>query len=276
MIPQHVCVSDHVSACDLGPATVLVDYRTGAVKMLTGPAARWWAELATTGDTTKPTALDAVSARVLLGQLHSAGLLVSAGRPRPWPTPVAGRSLVPSWGTQTIQAGRTPIPRVPYRVLPMAAGALAIVLAVMHGGRAPARMARLTWLLERAARHTLGPATTDRARQAVYAVRRVGLLAPGRVACLEESAAVALMLAASRQQVTWCHGVAADPIRLHAWVETDNQPVAEPTSTTRYTALRTIPEQGKGDDHHQRGERQHERADPMATRRESRARSVQS
>ncbi|MGH3827386.1 MAG: lasso peptide biosynthesis B2 protein [Pseudonocardiaceae bacterium] len=130
----------------------------------------------------------------------------------------------------------------------MAAGALAVVLAVMQSGRPAARMARLTRLLERAARRTLGPATADRARQAVHAVRRVGLLTPGRVACLEESAAVVLMLAASRQGVTWCHGVTvsrchgvtADPIRLHAWVETAGQPVAELKSTTRYTVLRII------------------------------------
>lgn len=248
--PHHVRAPDHVSACDLGPATVLVDYRTGAVTVLTGPAARWWAELAATGDTSAPTALGPASARALLGRLHTAGLLVPAERSRPWPAPVAGRPLVPSWGTQTVQAGRTAIPHVPYRVLPVAAGALAVALAVAHGGRASARMARLTRLLTWVARRMLRPASADRARQAVCAVRRVGLLAPGRVACLEESVAVALMLATSRHQVTWCHGVRADPIRLHAWVETDGQPVAEPESTTHYTALRKIPEQAKGDDHH--------------------------
>ncbi|MGH3830725.1 MAG: lasso peptide biosynthesis B2 protein [Pseudonocardiaceae bacterium] len=128
MTPQYVCAPDHVSACDLGPATVLVDCRTGAVKVLTGPAARWWAELAATGDPAEPTALGAVSAQALLSQLRAAGLLVPSAQPQPWS-------------------------------------------------------------------------------------------APG---------------------VTWCHGVAADPIRLHAWVETDSQPVAEPKSTTRYTVLRII------------------------------------
>ncbi|MER7150326.1 lasso peptide biosynthesis B2 protein [Streptomyces lydicus] len=40
---------------------------------------------------------------------------------------------------------------------------------------------------------------------------------------------------------TWCHGVAPDPIRLHAWVQTDNgAPVAEPPSTLAYTAALTI------------------------------------
>lgn len=240
MTPRHVTVTEHASAVDLGPATVLVDYRTGEVQVLTGPSARWWAELAATGDTATPTALDASSARALVGQLHAAGLLASAERPRPWSAPVAGRPLLPSWGTQEVQAGRVPIPRVPYRVLPVAAVALAVVLAVAHVGRARARMARLTRLLRWAARRTVGPAPAERARKAAYAVRRAGLVAPGRVACLEESAAVVLMLAASRQRVTWCHGVAADPIRLHAWVETGGQPIAEPESTRQYTPLRTI------------------------------------
>lgn len=247
MTPRYVRAPDHVSACDLGPATVLLDYRTGAVKVLTGQAARWWAELATTGDTGTPTTMDRASARALLGQLHGAGLLAAADRPRPWPAPVVGRPLTPSWGTQTVNAGRTPIPSVPYRALPLAALALVVILAVEHIGPARFRMARITHLLSRATRRTVTFASTDQARHAVHAVRRVGLLAPGRVACLEESAAVALMLAASRQRVTWCHGVIADPICLHAWVETDGQPVAEPESTHRYTALRTIPEQLTGD-----------------------------
>ncbi|MGH3942241.1 MAG: lasso peptide biosynthesis B2 protein [Pseudonocardiaceae bacterium] len=227
---------------------MLLDYRTGSVKVLTGPAARWWAELATTGDTHTPTTMDRASERVLLSQLHVAGLLVAVERPRSWPAPVAGRPLKPSWGTQTVDAGRIPIPSVPYRTLPLAAVALVIVLVVAHLGPARFRMARIMRLLTWTTRRMLGPASADRACQAVHAVRRVGLLAPSRVACLEESATVALMLSASRQQVTWCHGVAADPIRLHAWVENDGQPVAEPKSTYRYTALRTIPEQVTGDD----------------------------
>lgn len=233
MIRRYVTAPDHVSACDLGPATVLVNYRTGDVHALRGPSARWWAELAASGDTASLTALDEPSARTLLGQLHAAGLLASADQPRPWPASVAGQPIGPSWGTHEAQAGRVPIPRVPYRALPVVA--LAVVLAVMHGGRASRRMARLTRLLAWAARHTLDQATADRAHQAIYAVRRVGLLAPGRVACLEESAAVVLTLALSRERVTWCHGVVADPIRLHAWVETDSQPIAEPESTGRYT-----------------------------------------
>ncbi|MDT3395843.1 lasso peptide biosynthesis B2 protein [Streptomyces sp. B1866] len=89
-------------------------------------------------------------------------------------------------------------------------------------------------------RRTVRPATVGRARQAVHAVRQAAVLVPGRVACLEESAAAVVTLAASRERVTWCHGVAGDPIRLHAWVQVGGQPVAEPESITRYTPLRTI------------------------------------
>lgn len=249
-VVQYVTAPEHISACDLGPATVLVNYRTGGVQTLYGPSARWWAELAATGDTSATTTVDRVSAQALLDQLHAAGLLVTAAGPRPWRAPVAGQPIVPSWGTHEFQAGRTPIPHVPYRALPVAAVTLAVVLSVAHSGRPSTRMARLMRLLTWATRFTLGPATIDRARQAVHAVRRVGLMAPGRVACLEESAAVTLTLAASRQRVMWCHGVAADPIRLHAWVETDDgQPVAEPKSTHQYTRLRAIPELRRGDDH---------------------------
>lgn len=41
--------------------------------------------------------------------------------------------------------------------------------------------------------------------------------------------------------VRWCHGVIADPIRLHAWIEAERCPVAEPDSTRRCTALLTVP-----------------------------------
>ncbi|WP_091614445.1 lasso peptide biosynthesis B2 protein [Amycolatopsis saalfeldensis] len=86
------------------------------------------------------------------------------------------------------------------------------------------------------------PATFEEAEDAVVAVRAAGRLCLGRVACLEESAAATLLLALSHRRVIWCHGAAADPIRLHAWVETvGHDPVAEPVSTGRFATLRTIP-----------------------------------
>lgn len=238
-MPRYVTMPDQAAGCDLGPVTVLVNYRTGDVHTLHGPPARWLAELAATGNADAPTVLDAADAATVLATLCRAGLLEPTPQPRPWPT-AAGQPLAPSWGTDEVQAGRTPIPPVPYRLLPVAALALLVVLAVAHSGRVSSRMARLIRLLGWTTHATIGPATAENARQAVYAVRRVGLFVPGRVACLEESVAVVLMLAVSRQRVVWCHGVAGDPVRLHAWVETGGQPIAEPPSTRRYTPLRTI------------------------------------
>jgi hypothetical protein len=77
------------------------------------------------------------------------------------------------------------------------------------------------------------------AEKAVHAVRALGLFSPVRVACLEESVAAVLSLALRGHGVRWRHGVIADPIRLHAWIEVEGRPVAEPDSTRRCTALLT-------------------------------------
>ncbi|WNV83073.1 lasso peptide biosynthesis B2 protein [Umezawaea sp. Da 62-37] len=247
MSHRYLTAPAQVRAVDVGPATVIVNYRSGQVDTLIGPAARWWTELATSGDTDTPAALDHVTARTLRGQLLEAGLLTPSAQPTPWPVPTTGPAWEPSWGTHELAAGRTtPVP-VPRTITMVAGLALALVLATLAAGRPHRRMARLTWLLQRSTRHTSRSATTERAEQAVYAVRRAGLLAPGRVACLEESAAVLVLLAASRHRVMWCHGAAADPVRLHAWVETeDRQSVAEPASTARFAVLRTIPARDDG------------------------------
>lgn len=50
-----------------------------------------------------------------------------------------------------------------------------------------------------------------------------------------------LLLAAHRPSLTWCHGVAAGPIRLHAWVQTeDGGTVVELPSTLAYTPVLTL------------------------------------
>ncbi|SDD57945.1 lasso peptide biosynthesis B2 protein [Actinokineospora iranica] len=249
----YVTAPSDIAACDLGAdtATVLVNYRTGDVHTLTDESARWWAELSTTGNPASTSVLDSQSASRLVNQLRAAGLLTGTTQPCPWPAPIPGKPWRLSFGTQESQAGRAPLPHVRVRALAGGALAVAVVLLTRHIGRRSTSMARLLRLLTWA--HHLGnhPATPVQAEQAVNAVRRVCLLVPGRAACLEESTAAVLLLAAYRLQVTWCHGVAADPIRLHAWVETDHGPVSEPASTTRYTPLRTIPNRTKGDHDHQ-------------------------
>lgn len=247
MTPRYVTAPDHVEAVDLGPAMVLVNYRTGAVKTLLGPAALWWAELSTTGDLRATSGLDRTSSKALLDQLRSAGLLVLVQRPGPWQAPRTGMPWVPSWGTHELAAGREKPVRVPIGATMLAAPALLVVITVLSLGRASRRMARLVRLLDWATGLSRLPADAEQTRRLVHAVRRVGLLAPGRVACLEESAAVTLALAMRGRRATWCHGVAADPIRLHAWVEVEyGRPIAEPPSTARYTPLRTIPRRDNG------------------------------
>lgn len=90
-------------------------------------------------------------------------------------------------------------------------------------------------LLTAASTRAIRAASPTQATTAVQAVRRAGRYSPGRTACLEESLATVLLLATRRLGVTWCHGIASDPIRLHAWVQTmDGADVAEPASTRAY------------------------------------------
>lgn len=250
MTSRHLVTAPaHVAGCDLGPATVLVNYQTGGVHTLIGAAARWWTELAATGDTNTVATLAPPASGVLLQQLRAAGLLTDTTRPRPWAPPC----IAPPWqlifGTRETPAAHTPASRAPGYLVIVAGLALAVIMVVQRFGPARTGLWRLLWLLSWASRRAIRPASSALAQQAVHAVRRAGLVFPGRAACLEESVAAALTLAALRLGVTWCHGVTADPIRLHAWIESpDAGPVAEPPSTRHYTILRTIPERPQGGD----------------------------
>lgn len=244
---RYVTAPAHVAGCDLGPATVLVNYRTGSVHTLIGPSARWWADLALTGDTNTVTTLDPLVASKLLDQLRAAGLLTDTTRPHPWTPPRTAPPWQLIFGTREAPAAHTPESQTPVSLVIVAGLALAVTVAVQYLGPARTSLWRVLRLLGWASHRTAHPATPAQARQAIHAVRRAGLLLPSRVACLEESVAAALALAMQGLGVTWCHGVAADPIRLHAWIEaTDAAPVAELLSTQPYTILRTIPERTQG------------------------------
>ncbi|GAA4223600.1 hypothetical protein GCM10022254_01050 [Actinomadura meridiana] len=246
-LPRHITVPKYVRTVNVGPTTVIVNYRNGRVETLIGPAAQWWTEATASGYAYVPGILDRQHAQELHDQLLKAGLIVPVRRHRPGHEIANGPRWVPSWGTQEIPAGRTDSVRVPLNATMSAAVALAVVLGVLRAGRGHRRMARLLHLLSRAARRGDVPATVAQVHQAIRSVRRVGLVVPGRVACLEESAAVVVLLAVSHRRVTWCHGAAADPVRLHAWVETDDgHRVAEPPSTARFAVLLTIPERTNG------------------------------
>ncbi|WP_198663522.1 lasso peptide biosynthesis B2 protein [Jiangella endophytica] len=61
---------------------------------------------------------------------------------------------------------------------------------------------------------------------------------PARVACLEESVAANLLLAAAGRRGCWTHGAATDPLRFHAWLaDGEGRPVEEPPDTELYTPI---------------------------------------
>ncbi|MFE0055380.1 lasso peptide biosynthesis B2 protein [Streptomyces sp. NPDC059003] len=158
----------------------------------------------------------------------------------PWDAPIVASPAAPSWGGAEHPAGVSP-PRTPRRHRALAAAALASVLTIETLGPARCTMQRLITMLDAAASVCRRPATPAEATAAVLAVRHACWHSPARTACLEESTAAVILLAARRLSVTWRHGVAPDPVRLHAWVETeDGAPVAEPASTLAYTPALTI------------------------------------
>ncbi|WP_240649585.1 lasso peptide biosynthesis B2 protein [Streptomyces sp. Z26] len=177
----------------------------------------------------------------LAAQLLTSGFLTPTPTATPWAAPVAASPAAPSWGGAEHPAG-TNRPRTPRDHGSLtAATALASVLAVKSSGPKRYAMRRIIGALNTAVSTCRLSATPAQATAAVLAVRHACWYSPVRTACLEESAAAVVLLAARRLSVTWCHGVAPDPIRLHAWVETENgTPVAEPASTLTYTPALTI------------------------------------
>lgn len=233
-LPQYVTAPPHVAAADLGPALVLVDYRSGGVHSLLAPADSWWRRMAGTGHA------DAECPH-LLDRLLTAGLLVPTTRPTPWPEPVTTPPTPASWGSAEHLAGL--VPPVPASAIATmsAAAALGVVVAVKSAGPAQRAMRRVMTLIRLSSTRARQPAPLSQIQGAVCAVRYAASVLPVRAACLEESAAVVVLLAIRGLGVTWCHGIAGDPVRLHAWVQTEyGLPVAEPESTNAYTPLTTI------------------------------------
>ncbi|MEU3025973.1 lasso peptide biosynthesis B2 protein [Nocardiopsis alba] len=222
-----------VRACDLGPAIVLVSYRTGAVQVLTGPSQEWWRQATRTGE--------ADGSAPLVDRLLAKEMVTRESRSaRPWPL-VSGVSWEPNWGTHELPMGFTPPPRAPLHVHVAGAIGLALTLTTAVVGSRRKRMNRMVRLVKRVSRWTHRPATSQQAERAVHAVRRLGAFSPVRTACLEESVAGTVALALTGHGVRWRHGVMADPILLHAWIETDGDPVAEPDSTRKCAVLLTLP-----------------------------------
>jgi hypothetical protein len=231
--------------CYFDHSIVVLDYRTGATCALHGPGVTGALQsVPFNGQDRVPPHLEAEVMRAL--RLDSAGSRRLRLRP--------GRPAALSFGAEEYEAGlASPAGSSSASTMGVVAVALAlsIVLAVKHLGRRERTMHRLITLMAWTLRSPTVPATNDEAEQQVRRVRRLARGLPARVACLEESIAATVALALQGKSVTWCHGVAADPITFHAWVRTNiadddtasvGVPIAEPDSTKRYTILRTIPE----------------------------------
>lgn len=153
-------------------------------------------------------------------------------------TVVRLRDAALSWGTverSAVLPGPVSMP-LRWRV-----GAVPVVLVIATAWAVGSRGGRFSRLVRLAcAGRDLPPANAWQARNAVCAVRWAARLLPMRWACLEDSTAAALLLVVARRRAEWRHGVATDPIRLHAWiVDPEGEPVEEPADTALYTTTYT-------------------------------------
>lgn len=232
-LPEHLTAADFVRAVDYGHVTVLVDYRHGGVHCLLPPGGQAWARAARTG-------LSRDLPAQLASRMLATGLLRPTATPQPWPAPLTATAPRASWGSVEHTAGidRPPPATEPARTL--ARNALNKVAAAMAGEKSTTMHCVIS-LITSMLSADLPPATPAQAREAVLAVRRAGWYRRERTSCLETSAAAAILIASSRRSVTWCHGVAPDPVRLHAWLATaDGEPVAEPESISNFTPVLTL------------------------------------
>jgi hypothetical protein len=182
---------------------------------------------------------------IVINYLDGAVTLLTGGASAAWLAslngpPVCIGDAVASWGTQEVLAYLPAPAPSPWRWRLTAVPVVLAMLAVKHAGN-PARAFHRLVRLSRAGSF-LPAASTESVRRAVRAVRWATRLVPARVACLEESVAAMLLLAATGKRGRWRHGIATDPIRLHAWlVDPDDVPVEEPTETAHYTTITELP-----------------------------------
>lgn len=256
-MPRYVTVRQRVQSVAYDSVTVLIDQATENLQALFGAAHDLWSGLARTGDLDLALIgdpeLDVDEARAIVAHLITGGFLRAVASPLPWPGPLPGERAPASWGTVDIPTALGPAAEVPVRVKPLAVLAVATTIVVAHLGRSHHRLLRLQLLVRAARRLVIWPASHDDATTAVNAVRRVARVVPARFACLEESVAAIVLLGLQRSGATWCHGIASDPVRLHAWVHIEQcGPVAEPEEIRYFTVINCIPATHQGGDRYYR------------------------
>jgi hypothetical protein len=193
-----------IIAADTGEAIILLNVRSGRVQALAGTAGARW-----------------------------------RGR-HPRAAPVSVKAAALSWGTSEAAAALPAFEVPPAAWAARALAAIAVTLIARSAGarrRAFARMARLA----RTASLRRSAAAPHEAEAALWAVRWTAQFVPARIACLEESVAAMVALALAGRQADWRHGIASDPVRMHAWIEAGGHPVGEPPSTSAYTPLIRVP-----------------------------------
>ncbi|MEV2275792.1 lasso peptide biosynthesis B2 protein [Nocardiopsis sp. NPDC049922] len=217
------------------PSVVVgLDVSDGSLYLFTGAVATVMDELASAEGVTDVARNDGRNASAVRWLIDH-GWLCEAPAASAWRSMRRGAPQPPSWGTRESAAALAPVGLAPLRWYPLSAAALATVLAIRGLGSARTRFARIRKLVLRPPQRGMSDASGS--GNAILAVRGLGRLLPLRVACLEESAASALALRWAGYRVAWRHGVATDPVRLHAWIEVDGQPVGESDDITDYTAF---------------------------------------
>jgi Transglutaminase-like superfamily len=238
----HLICPTHVKSADVGSAIVVLDIRTGVVEVISGWGRILWLEQVCGARPEGAVGWPAMSSQdrdSLTRQWCSTGLLVEAETAQEWEMPTVPPTR-PSWGTQEVPAALPPRLRLSTSRALQAGLACGTVLIVRAAGRRCRAFARLLRVITLLAHLTWRPATAEQASQRLHWVRSFASILPCRFACLEETAAAVLLLALRGRGVGWCHGIAADPIRLHAWLVVEGRPVAEPDSTNRYAPLLSI------------------------------------
>lgn len=214
-IPDHV----HVTTGPRG-GSVLLDERSGRCYAMNGVANELWRAWDQTGDF--DAALIAVArrnpvyaterfstdARQLADTLLAKGLLVAGPR-----------------SERVAQEVRHREPRAKrgFRVAAVFAFPITLLLVLLPF-RVTVRV--LSWSRRRWCRREV---TAEQALAAYTAFDKAARFHPGRVACLELSLGAVVTLALSRRYLSLVIGVADDPCRFHAWVETPDGPMTYPS-----------------------------------------------